>query len=82
MLDDLRALPPTTRWPRDGFHSRTEEKFEFPLGRRRWRSRGKIDRLDVAPDGRAYVIDYKYSAAQRVKARHADDRTCCRRRST
>ena len=28
---------------------------------------GRIDRLDIAPDGSAYVIDYKYSAAQRVK---------------
>ena len=28
---------------------------------------GRIDRLDVAPDGRAFVLDYKYSAAPRVK---------------
>ena len=34
--------------------------------------RGKIDRLDVAPGGRAYVIDYKYSAAQRTRHRLDD----------
>jgi ATP-dependent helicase/nuclease subunit B len=30
---------------------------------------GKIDRLDVAPDGSAYVIDYKYSAPAGTKKR-------------
>ncbi len=72
MLDDLRAFAADTRWPREGFQSRTEEKFVFPLTEGLDIS-GRIDRLDVAPDGRAYVIDYKYSAAQRVKARHTDD---------
>ena len=35
--------------------------------------RGKIDRLDVAPDGRSYVIDYKYSGAQRTRQRLDDE---------
>jgi RecB family exonuclease len=34
---------------------------------------GKIDRIDTTPDGRAYVIDYKYSAAQRTRARLTDE---------
>jgi RecB family exonuclease len=34
---------------------------------------GKIDRLDVDPDGNAYVIDYKYSAAQRVLDKPKDE---------
>ena len=34
---------------------------------------GRIDRIDIAPDGRAYVIDYKYSAAQRTKGRLKDE---------
>ena len=33
MLDDLRAFAADTRWPRDGFSSRTEEKFVFAAGR-------------------------------------------------
>jgi RecB family exonuclease len=37
------------------------------------RVRGKIDRLDVAPDGRAWVVDYKYSAAQRTRQRLSDE---------
>jgi len=72
MLDDLRAFAADTRWPRTGFRSRTEEKFVFTL-REGLDISGRIDRIDVAPDGRAYVIDYKYSGAQRVKARHGDD---------
>jgi ATP-dependent helicase/DNAse subunit B len=34
---------------------------------------GRIDRIDTADDGRAYVIDYKYSAAQRTKGRLKDE---------
>ncbi len=68
MLEDLRAFAASDKWPRDGFRSRTEEKFQFPLGDSLGIS-GKIDRLDVAPDGTAYVIDYKYSGAQRTRER-------------
>ena len=31
--------------------------------------RGRIDRIDIAPDGKAYVIDYKYSRADNVKGK-------------
>ena len=34
---------------------------------------GRIDRIDTAADGRAYVIDYKYSAAPNIKARLKDE---------
>ena len=64
--------PPTDAWPRGGFQSRTEETFEFALGDGLEIS-GKIDRLDVAADGRAYVIDYKYSGAQRIKDKLEDE---------
>ena len=59
MLDDLRAFATNTEWPRAGFQSRTEEKFGFTLAEG-LEVYGRIDRLDVAPDGRAYVVDYKY----------------------
>jgi len=71
MLEDLRAFAEDARWPRGAFQSQTEQAFEFAL--ETVGVRGKIDRLDVAPDGRAYVIDYKYSAAQRTKHRLDDE---------
>ena len=55
-----------------GFQSQTEVKFELPLAEG-LEIRGRIDRLDVAPDGSAFVLDYKYSAAQRVKDKLKDE---------
>jgi ATP-dependent helicase/DNAse subunit B len=66
MLEDLRYFAADGQWPRAGFQSRTEEKFRFPLDGSIEVS-GKIDRLDTGPDGRAYVIDYKYSRAEKTK---------------
>ena len=68
MLDDLRAFAAADPWPRADFRSRTEVPFVLPLEGVLDIS-GKIDRLDTAADGRAYVIDYKYSAPQRTRAR-------------
>ena len=72
MLDDLRAFAADTRWPRAAFQSATEQKFVFAMAAGLEIS-GRIDRLDVAPEGRAFVVDYKYSRAQRVKERQSDD---------
>ena len=66
MLDDLKRFAAQDQWQRAGWTSQTEIKFAFPLAEGLEIS-GRIDRLDVAPDGRAFVLDYKYSAAQRVK---------------
>jgi ATP-dependent helicase/DNAse subunit B len=68
MLDDLRDFARNDTWPRAAYQSRTEEPFEFSLNGE-VAIRGKIDRLDIAPDGRAYVIDYKYSNSQNTKAK-------------
>jgi ATP-dependent helicase/DNAse subunit B len=72
MLDDLRGFVADTQWPRGEYQSRMEEKFVFPLDESLEIS-GKIDRLDMAPDGRAYVIDYKYSNAQSTKDKLKDE---------
>lgn len=72
MLDDLQGFARDAQWQRNGFESRMEESFTFALDDSLEIS-GKIDRIDIAPDGRAYVIDYKYSGAQRTKARLKDD---------
>jgi len=68
MLLDLRQFADDDEWPRAAFVSHTEEKFAFSLDDSLQIS-GKIDRLDVAADGSAYVIDYKYSAAARTKGK-------------
>jgi ATP-dependent helicase/DNAse subunit B len=68
LLDDLRAFAAGDPWPRADFRSRTEVPFVLPLEGVLDIS-GKIDRLDTAADGRVYVIDYKYSASQRTRAR-------------
>jgi putative RecB family exonuclease len=67
MLDDLRAFAADTQWPRGEYQSRVEESFVFALDESLEIS-GQIDRLDVAPDGRARVIDYKYSASVKDKS--------------
>ncbi len=72
MLDDLRRFTTEDAWPRAVFQSQTEIQFRFPLGDA-VEINGRIDRLDTAPDGRAFVIDYKYSAAARVKNKLKDE---------
>jgi RecB family exonuclease len=71
MLDDLRAFAANDTWQRSLYRSRMEEPFELELDG--IAVRGKIDRLDVTADGRAYVIDYKYSNAQNTKAKLTDE---------
>jgi ATP-dependent helicase/nuclease subunit B len=51
-----------------GWQSRVEEQFEFSL-HGGLGLRGRMDRMDVSPDGRALVIDYKYSAQGKLKER-------------
>jgi RecB family exonuclease len=68
MLDDLRKFAAEDRWPRAAMRSRMEEKFEFEIAAGVTIA-GKIDRLDVAEDGRAYVIDYKYSNKQNTRGK-------------
>ena len=72
MLDDLRGFAADNQWPRSDFQSRMEERFVLRLDESLAIS-GKIDRLDTAPDGRAYVIDYKYSGAQSTKEKVKDE---------
>jgi len=71
MLADLRALTGDALWA-GNFEIRAEQKFRYTLGADVEIS-GRIDRLEVTPDGRALVIDYKYSAAQRTKDLATDE---------
>jgi ATP-dependent helicase/DNAse subunit B len=66
MLDDLTRFASQDPWQRSAFRSSMEREFEFELAAGIC-VRGRIDRVDTAPDGTAYVIDYKYSRAANVK---------------
>ena len=71
MLADVRALVEDPAWTQ-GYQIRTEQKFRYKLGADVEIS-GRIDRIDVAPNNGAYVIDYKYSGAQNTKSRGTDE---------
>ena len=68
MLEDLKQFAADTQWPRAQFSSETEKEFQVPLDDT-FQVAGRIDRIDTDAEGRAYVIDYKYSAPERVKAK-------------
>jgi ATP-dependent helicase/DNAse subunit B len=68
MLEDLKRFAADTQWPRAQFSSQAEKPFAVPLDDN-FQVTGRIDRIDTDAEGRAYVIDYKYSAPERVKAR-------------
>jgi ATP-dependent helicase/DNAse subunit B len=72
MLDDLMRFSRADTWPRVGFASEMEKKFEWPLAEG-IQINGRIDRIDTGPDGRAFVIDYKYSRAANVKEKLKND---------
>jgi len=73
MLDDLLEFAADARWPRGTFRSRLEEPLLFTLAPGT-EIKGRIDRLDEAPDGRAFVFEYKYSNAQRTRQKLNDER--------
>lgn len=62
----LADKQPSTGWP-----ARIEEKFNIPLSDV-LNVRGRIDRLEAGPNGEAVVIDYKYSAANKIRERVKD----------
>ncbi|MEP6962096.1 MAG: PD-(D/E)XK nuclease family protein [Acidobacteriota bacterium] len=51
-----------------GWTQRVEEDFAFALNGA-LSLRGRVDRMDVSPDKRALVIDYKYSPAGTLKSK-------------
>ncbi len=66
MITDVRALAEDPDWNPARSEIRTEQDFHYLLGADLEIS-GRIDRIDVAPDGSAFVIDYKYSGAQNTR---------------
>ena len=71
--DDLERFAADGRWRREGFIARMEEDVRVSARRNGLVIAGKIDRLDTAPDGRAYVVDYKYSNPQKPRRQAKDE---------
>jgi ATP-dependent helicase/DNAse subunit B len=75
MLQDLERFVNDETWPRERFRSSSESKFELLLASATGQEAcpttisGRVDRIDTGPDGRAYILDYKYSMGERVKER-------------
>jgi ATP-dependent helicase/DNAse subunit B len=63
----FEAFQSDRQWPL-AWPSRTEEMFEAALTPE-LSIRGRIDRLDLGPGQEAIVIDYKYSAAAKIRER-------------
>ena len=63
----FEAFRSNENWPLHWF-SHAEQQFEFALTPE-LTIRGRIDRLDLGPDNQAIVIDYKYSAAAKIRER-------------
>ena len=60
-----------TQFALRGWETRVEEKFSYALNPL-VSIAGRIDRLDVGPANQALVIDYKYSAGNKIRERVED----------
>jgi RecB family exonuclease len=67
MLDDLRQFCESGKLPATA-EVLTEQSFEMAVDDSLL-VRGRIDRIDKLPDGRALIVDYKYSAKANVTAK-------------
>jgi len=70
MLTDLRRFAQTECWPAS-YQSEVEISCNFELAGGLG-IRARIDRLLKAPDGRGFVIDYKYSLTSKDKVANPD----------
>jgi ATP-dependent helicase/DNAse subunit B len=67
----FEAFRSNENWPLN-WPSQVEQKFEVALTPELF-IRGRIDRLDIGPNNEAIVIDYKYSAAAKLRERIESD---------
>jgi hypothetical protein len=72
MLGNFTRFIENPEWALAGWTTSTEQQFEYALQSElagRLSIRGRIDRLGVNARGQALVIDYKYSAANKIYER-------------
>lgn len=71
LMRHFRGFLEDTQFTLRGWSTRVEEQFRYPLNPLLTVT-GRIDRLDVGPGGQALVIDYKYSAGNKIRERVED----------
>ena len=71
LMRHFRGFLDDTQFALRGWFTRVEEKFSYSLNPL-VSITGRIDRLDVGPAGQALVIDYKYSAGNKIRERVED----------
>jgi ATP-dependent helicase/DNAse subunit B len=71
LMRHFRGFLEDTQFGLRGWETRVEEKFSYPLNPR-LSITGRIDRLDVGQGNQALVIDYKYSAGNKIRERVED----------
>jgi hypothetical protein len=71
LMRNFRGFLEDTQFALVGWSTRVEEDFTYPLNPL-VSIRGRIDRLDIGPSSQALVIDYKYSAGNKIRERVED----------
>jgi hypothetical protein len=71
LMRHFRGFLDDTQFALSGWETRVEEKFSYALNPL-VSITGRIDRLDVGPGNQAVVIDYKYSAGNKIRERVED----------
>jgi ATP-dependent helicase/DNAse subunit B len=71
LMRNFQGFLEDTQFGLRNWSMRVEEKFSYPLNPL-VSITGRIDRLDVGPANQALVIDYKYSAGNKIKERVDD----------
>ena len=71
LMRHFRGFLDDTQFALRNWSTRVEEKFSYALNPL-VNITGRIDRLDVGPGNQALVIDYKYSAGNKIRERVED----------
>lgn len=71
LLRNFSRFLANPEWAFDAWTTKTEQQFEYAL-QPGLKIRGRIDRLAVNAHGQALVIDYKYSAPDKIRKRVKD----------
>jgi ATP-dependent helicase/DNAse subunit B len=71
LMRNFRGFLEDRQFKLRSWYTRVEEQFSYPLNPLVTIT-GRIDRLEAGPDNQALVVDYKYSAGNKIKERVDD----------